>query len=194
MTFQSHSQAGQDRFAYEVCGRKTDGTFLDLGCGDPEAYNNTYGLEKIGWRGICVDRYADPKRQPARTSPCLVANAADAGLLRNMLAGVMPPLIDYLSLDCDENSFAVLAALPLDDYGFGVITIEHDRYLRGDDLAEQQRDLLTGRCHYALICKDVHWEGGAFEDWYVASASQYYVNALRFICEGKMGSDIVNRV
>ncbi len=189
MSFQSHSQAGQDRFVYEVCGHKTDGTFLDVGCGDPEAYNNTIGLEQIGWRGRLLDRYEDPKRQPARSNPCFIGDATKAETWNLMLVH-MPPLIDYLSLDCDENSYAALAAIPFDYVGFGVITVEHDRYLRGDDLARAQRDLLKAK-GYVLICADVHWEGGAFEDWYVTGASKYHQNAVRFACDNKMGRDIV---
>ena len=188
MIFQPHSQVGQDRFAYEVCGRKTDGTFVDIGCGDPISCNNTYALEQIGWRGLCLDRVADPQRIHLRSAKNVVADGMEADW-RFLLRG-MPPLIDYLSLDCDENSLGVLASLPLADYGFGVITIEHDRYRLGNEQADRERELLS-HSGYVLICKDVKWEGNPFEDWWTSAFSKYTGLASRFRCEGVNGLDIV---
>jgi hypothetical protein len=54
MDFKSWSQAGQDLFIYKVIGKS--GTFLDIGCNQPQNFNNTCSLEKAGWRGVCIDR------------------------------------------------------------------------------------------------------------------------------------------
>ena len=48
MKFESLSQVGQDKFAYERIGNS--GTFLDIGCGDQNG-SNTLALERLGWTG-----------------------------------------------------------------------------------------------------------------------------------------------
>ena len=48
MRFESLSQAGQDKFAYERIGNS--GTFLDIGCGYDDG-SNTLALERLGWTG-----------------------------------------------------------------------------------------------------------------------------------------------
>ena len=84
-----------------------------------------------------------------------------------------PKSIDYLSLDVDTLSLNVLNILPLDEYKFKVITIEHDGYLYGDEYREQQRSILES-FGYLLLCSNVYvqqpgYEGKEypFEDWWV---------------------------
>ena len=49
-----YSQAGQDLFAYELFG--LNGTYIDIGAGDPIRGNNCYLLEtNYNWRGFSVD-------------------------------------------------------------------------------------------------------------------------------------------
>ena len=47
----------QDLFAEALIPQ--GGTFLDIGSGGPTEDNNTYLLEKKGWKGICVDSLAE---------------------------------------------------------------------------------------------------------------------------------------
>ena len=49
-----YSQAGQDLFAIELFGK--NGTYIDIGAGEPIDNSNTYNLEvNYEWRGFCVD-------------------------------------------------------------------------------------------------------------------------------------------
>lgn len=53
---QAKSQAGQDLFVIAMTQGKTDGTWLELGCGHPVSSNNTYLLEKrLAWSGVSID-------------------------------------------------------------------------------------------------------------------------------------------
>ena len=55
-----YSQLGQDRWVLrDVFKFKKKGYFVDLGAADGIDLSNTYILEKIGWKGICIE--ADSK-------------------------------------------------------------------------------------------------------------------------------------
>lgn len=50
------SQLGQDVYAlYTIHQGKKDGYFVDVGAYDGKSFSNTYLLEKVGWKGICVE-------------------------------------------------------------------------------------------------------------------------------------------
>lgn len=46
------SQVGQDKLVNSL---STAGIFVDLAANDPYENSNTAALEKLGWRGICID-------------------------------------------------------------------------------------------------------------------------------------------
>lgn len=196
--FKSYAQSGQDRFCYEVLGRKTDGTFLDVGAGHVTEKSNNYGLEQIGWRGLCID--LNPQGDTSqRSSPFIRGDAlnldwentlcafsigrADGPSTRNMLW----PEIDYLSLDVDGATLDALRTLPLSELKFKVITCEHDSYRFGDDPRIAMRNILKSY-GYDLVCADVHDQGLAYEDWWVAPSLSD--SAKRFRCSGKDWKDI----
>ena len=60
----------------------------------------------------------------------------------------------------------MLQELPLDDYIFRVITIEHDFYRYGDIFRKKERELLTQKGYY-LLCPNVSDHNCAFEDWWI---------------------------
>ena len=166
MKFESLSQAGQDKFAYERIGNS--GTFLDIGCGDQNG-SNTLALERLGWTGVLVE--LDKKR------------AHGVGGIDGIacLNGTHLPWIglfceigqfDYLSLDIDdtkgEPSKIVQVLTSLLDVGFmfRVMTIEHDRYRIGDETRNQVR-MICAAHGYTLAVPDVAHKGNQFEDWWV---------------------------
>lgn len=115
--FKSYAQSGQDRFAFEVLGRKTDGTFLDVGAGHVTEKSNSYGLEQIGWRGLCVDLNPQGDKQ-LRSSPFVTLDATKIDWEPWLQRNRMWPTIDYLSLDVDRATPDVLKTLPLDRMAF----------------------------------------------------------------------------
>jgi FkbM family methyltransferase len=52
-------QADQDVLAYLYFKGKREGFFLDIGAYDGKTYSNTYALEQIGWKGICLEPLPD---------------------------------------------------------------------------------------------------------------------------------------
>lgn len=51
----SYSQLAQDKNVVDFYKAKTDGFYIEIGAWDGIALSNTYALEKLGWKGICVE-------------------------------------------------------------------------------------------------------------------------------------------
>ena len=127
-----YGQAAQDLFVVSL-PRIGDGSFVDLGAGDPERNSNTVLLERVfGWRGVLADIATRDSLVRDRSSENSIFGDAfdadvDAAIVR--LAGDVG-VIDYLSLDLEppELTLRRLCSLPLDRVRFGVVTCEHDLY------------------------------------------------------------------
>lgn len=164
MEFSSFSQAGQDKFAFESLGRPESGTFLDIGCGHPTSYNNTYGLERMRWYGLLVDQHPEDCGYSNRISRFIKDNACtmDWGSILGSHRQ-----IDYISLDIDESGGKALENLIRHNVTFRCATIEHDCYRIGISMRDEMRKCLLG-LGYVLVCGDVLWQPGhPFEDWWV---------------------------
>lgn len=163
--FESYSQAGQDKFVFELCGH--NGSFLDIGCGHPIQGSNTYILERdYGWRGLLIDSAIDKVEQcnQVRRNPSVCCNA----LTVDWVALHLGKQFDYLSLDIDNpiDELCVLQSLHLDGFSFRVMTVEHDSYRFGDVHKEELRKFLLGK-GYILAKADVCNDGLPFEDWWI---------------------------
>lgn len=162
--FKSYSQAGQDRFAYELIGG--NGTFLDIGANHPVEKSNTYGLEQVGWYGLLVeqDDYCAQLCREQRKSPLIHTDATTANwkMLLKPLAK-----FGYISLDVDIATEPTLRGLLEHGIQFDVLTVEHDKYRFGPEPQKAMRKILTD-AGYILICSDVCDLGMPFEDWWVS--------------------------
>lgn len=49
------SQHGEDMLLWDFFERRRTGTFIDVGAFDGEHLSNTYFLESVGWKGICIE-------------------------------------------------------------------------------------------------------------------------------------------
>lgn len=192
----SYSQAGQDRFVWEILNHKNDGIFLDVGCNDGHKHSNSLGLEELGWRGLLVDIQSLPRLYD-RLNYILIRDAVTLNW-KQELDWILPgAFIDYLSLDVDDATTATLANL-LDQFGcpFRVITIEHDLYRNGPKAQIDQITLLSAK-GMQLMCKNVcvghgDWgKGGPFEDWWVCKDLMTEDNCRRFLCDNQLGTSIV---
>jgi hypothetical protein len=65
----SYSQAYEDRFAYQLIGRRRTGFYVDVGCHDPVRLSNTYLLYRKGWSGLAVDAARDHAARFAKVRP-----------------------------------------------------------------------------------------------------------------------------
>ena len=111
------SQNGEDGIIAEIFRRigETDRTFVEIGCGGNGA-NNTSHLHTCGWQGFWVD--ADPAAgrllraargvTRIRFRAAMVSKENIASLLAEMN---VPDEFDFLSIDVDQNTYHVWAAL-----------------------------------------------------------------------------------
>jgi len=168
------SQALQDRFVANITKFKRDGYYLDIGSCDAISTNNTFCFEGLGWKGICIEiDGAHNNSYSKRTCKYINDDATKLDYSHILAESNAPKTIDYLSLDIDHLSTIVLERLPLDDYRFNVITIEHDYYIHGGIYRDAQRKLLAAS-GYILLFEDVlvpithdTKPDCSFEDWWV---------------------------
>ncbi len=172
--FVSCSQAGQDTFIYNRLYGNVPGTFLDVGCNHPTLINNTVALEKLGWRGLLVDKDHEMVEfcKKVRTSPVVEGDATELDWARLWDEYYPGRVIDYLSLDIDDvlgeksKTLVVLKNLVGSGFSFRAITCEHNRYLLGDESRNAIREFLLANS-YELFAGDVSDQGLEFEDWWV---------------------------
>lgn len=182
-----HSGSRLDEFVARLFNFKNSGTYVDIGSAHSMQHNNSHFLDvQLGWRGICIeldpawnDSYKDRKN-------CTHVNtdATTVDYKQLFIDTSMPQSIDYLSLDVDILDLTVAQMLPLNDFRFKVIGIEHDHYLYGDKYRAPQRELLLG-AGYSLICSDVYVRSPAFDK---CSFEDWYLDPTYF------GSDIINKL
>jgi len=188
----SYSQAAQDVFVRYLLG-DWPGKFIDIGCCHPTELSNTFALEASGWRGLLVDN--DPGAaalcRQHRKSRVIEGDATKVDWLAELPSLHWSPgaPIDYLSLDVDAATLAVLQSLPLNEVWFQIITIEHDKYRFGPGPQDAMRRILRDERSYDLVCADVcSADGQAFEDWYVCRNLSRQADPIR--CEGKRWTEI----
>lgn len=168
LPFRSYSQAGQDRFAHALIG--SNGYYLDIGANAPVVRSNSYGLERIGWRGLLVDNSGE-SMEACEKERADYFYLTDAAMEQNWQAALaqanMPTdVVDYLSLDVDEATVACLRNLPLDRVRFRVLTIETDAYRFGPGPRSEILYILH-KYGYDVLCADVMDELLPFEIWAV---------------------------
>lgn len=190
--FVSFSQAAQDRFVFEVLVQPENllkGRFLDVGCSHPVERSNTYALEKLGWTGWLIDRdqFACNLCEERRSAVVICEDAAKV----DWQARCPYPVIEYLSLDVDENTLDALRAILKAGWRFRVITVEHDAYRFGPLPRIAIREALDA-AGYRLVCGNVRAATGEeFEDWYVDPKLVPIAQYERFICDGKKWNEIL---
>jgi hypothetical protein len=202
--FTSYSQAGQDVFAYFICG-KDDGTFLDIGASNADYGNNSYGLECKGWTGITIDYGSDyaEKHLSVRKMPLQVMDMTlidwDAFIANNI---ILQSTVDYLSFDIDEASLPVLRKFPFNKLHFRALTIEHDAYRFGDSTRQEMRQILQNAGYELLVANVmIHFDSPEtkslngfvpFEDWYVRTDLVDVAVANQFRANNKLWSDVLS--
>lgn len=198
---QFYSDAKQDQFVANILDFKKDGYCVDIGSCHSIISNNTYVFQDLGWTSISVEIESgyNPSYSTRKKGVHLNENALEVDYKKVFEEYEFPKSIDYLSLDVDTVSLNVLRVLPLDEYRFKVITIEHDGYLYGDKYREQQRGLLQSH-GYLLLCSNVYveqpgYEGKEFpfEDWWI-DPSEFTEELIEKIkCDNTLPSVIISK-
>jgi len=198
---QFYSDAKQDQFAANILKFKRDGYCVDIGSCHSVISNNSYYFQGLDWTSISIEieRGYNESYSTRTNGVHLNKNAIEVNYKETFEEYEFPKSIDYLSLDVDTISLDVLRILPLDEYRFKVITIEHDGYLYGDKYREQQRNLLNSY-GYLLLCSNVYveqpgYEGKEypFEDWWI-DPSEFDSDLIEKIkCDSTLPSVIISK-
>jgi len=167
------SQVYQDMFVLSMFDGKENGTYLEVGGGDPFWGNNTALLEQnYGWNGISIEYNKElaEKYNKLRRNKTLCKNALEISYEKLLDEHFDTNVIDYLQLDCEpsKSTFEILLSIPFEKYKFGVITYEHDHFV---DITSSYRTKSRNYLKlmgYELIVNDVgptNWY--SFEDWWI---------------------------
>jgi hypothetical protein len=150
---------------------KFDGTYLEIGSGDPVICNNTILLEShFGWKGISIEIDVALARLFADNRSNVIVNEdATVTSYESLFVDTkIGPIFDYLQIDCEPPavSLQVLKKIPFDECKFAVITFEHD-YYRCESTREESREILSS-FGYELIVNDIGiTKEYSYEDWWV---------------------------
>ena len=173
-----HSGSRLDEFCARLFNFKRDGTYVDIGSAHSRDHNNSNYLDlRLGWRGLCVERESRYNDSYTDRLNCTYINgdALTLDYTEILAKMVMPPSIDYLSIDIDVSDLEVAKILLNTDYRFKIIGIEHDAYQHGDKYRIPQREFFLSK-GYVLACADIfvrhpEFENCPFEDWYLDPAA-----------------------
>ncbi len=190
---QSYSQAMQDMFVLTALKGKTNGTYLDIGSGDPFIGSNTALLEtKFNWNGLSMDwndKCVNDFNQ-FRNNRCIKKNTLLTDFYDVLGQFNMPLHMDYLSLDCDPQSttYETLLRIPLNKYSFSVITYEHDLYNDPTRSYKYKAKEHLESFGYVLVANNIAASPGhPFEDWYMHkdSFTQEEINQIKNLSENR---------
>lgn len=172
-----YSQAGQDVWVLEQI---SNGFFVDVGAHDGVESSNTLALEKVGWKGMCIEPNPFSYQSLTQVRRCMALNAGASDSFK-MVDGVRfdrldellkgcPETIDYLSIDTDGDEMAVLRGMDFKRFHVKLITIEHNQYLEGPARQEEIYSYLKqqgfDRVRKDVKCLDPNYFGAIYEDWY----------------------------
>lgn len=180
----SKSSSWQESFAISMTQEKKNGFYVELGSADPYIESNTWLLEsEFGWKGLALEidqELAQKYNSSNRISKCINANALTFDYLSYFKDHDFPEVIDFLQIDIDGhdkgNCLLALLALPMLQYRFSVIIIEHDMsqdYKRAS-MRDAQREILSS-LGYKLIGQTLS------EDWWIDPESvnpKTYINEI----------------
>ena len=169
----NYSRHFQDMFVLSLLDGKKNGTFVEIGSGHPELFNNTLLLEKeFGWKGISIDNSERMCYQFSRnrSTSIILANASEINYGQLFKQSCLEPYIDFLRINAEGASIEALKKIPFDNYKFATIQFQHNACWWGDEFRQESRKILS-KVGYILHVPDVAVnEKHAYEDWWVHPA------------------------
>lgn len=166
----NNSRHFQDMFVLSALNGRRNGTFVELGSGHPELFNNTLLLEKeFGWKGISLDNSErmchiySRKRQ----SNVILDDAGTIDYKSLFTRHCFERKIDFLRINAEKASIDALKNIPFDNYEFDVIQFQHNAVWWGNDFRKESREILS-KLGYILLVSDVAVDPSSpYEDWWV---------------------------
>ena len=170
----NHSQVMQDMFVLSMLNGKREGTFLEIGGGDPWWGNNSALLEtEFNWKGATVeyDKNLAGSYKAQRSTNVYNTDALTIDYKQFIKDNFGDTnVIDYLQLDIEpaRNTYDCMLKMPFDEIKFAVITYEHDYYADVTRIyRDKSREFLRSK-GYVLVVNDISPDGTCnFEDWWV---------------------------
>jgi len=166
----NYSRHFQDMFVLSVLDGKRNGTFIEIGSGDPYVFNNTALLEEsFGWSGISIDNndrfcYQHSRK---RNTQILNADAAQIDYKLFFKMNCLETYTDFLRINAESASLDVLNKIPFNVNEFMVIQFQHNACWWGPKFREESRKLLS-QIGYVLMVPDAAMsEAENYEDWWV---------------------------
>jgi len=168
----NYSQSFQDIFVLAALDGKINGSYLEIGCGEPYRNSNTALLEEVfKWQGVGFDtRQSDiDKFKQHRSNLVYCLDAKNINYIPFLKDSGFKKDIDYLQLDCEpaDETLAVLKCIPFDHYRFAVITFEHDSHVSGNSVKNQSREFLKSKGYELLVSDVAFHKTYSYEDWWV---------------------------
>jgi hypothetical protein len=182
-----YSQAGQDLFAIELFGY--NGTYIDIGAGDPVKGNNCYLLEtKYKWKGFSID-FGDSSeiirqnlkarwlKHPERMNKIYWSDALTFNYNNAINENNLNFDIDFLSCDIDpqEKTFSALRKVILDGVRPKLICFETDMYREKKDYSNLAYNFLEPK-GYKIGVKNVYSnlkKNKIFETWFLKTSINF---------------------
>jgi hypothetical protein len=170
---ENYSEAFQDLFVLTLLNGKKNGTYLEIGGGDPIYGNNTMLLESLfGWKGasIDIDENTVQNYNKTRTNKCFCKDATCINYDQFLSGLGYLKYIDYLQIDCDppETTFNILLNLSLDKYQFGIITYEHDYYCDDTKSLQGKSSKYLESYGYLKVISNIAPDNHRnYEDWWI---------------------------
>lgn len=166
----NHSKHFQDMFVLAALNGKRNGYYVEFGAGLPFEASNTALLEqKFDWKGLSFDKCSRMSSIFAmeRKNPVMNLDVTNEDVKSIFEKSMVPDWVDYLQIDCDDDSLKVLAKIPFDEYQFGIIHYEHDMYRVGDSPKHAARKFLESK-DYVMVANNIAVdEKHAYEDWWM---------------------------
>tara|TARA_B110000503_G_scaffold128808_1_gene200345 strand:+ start:1900 stop:3132 length:1233 start_codon:yes stop_codon:yes gene_type:complete len=166
----NYSRHFQDMFVLSILDGQRNGTFVEIGSGHPELFNNTLLLEKdFGWKGISLDNSERMCHifSRHRNTNITLADAATTDYKALFKQNCLEQRIEFLRINAEHASIEALKRIPFDKYEFSVLQFQHNAVWWGKDFKEESRKLLS-KIGYILLVADVAVDPKSpYEDWWV---------------------------
>ena len=157
-------------FVLSTLNGKRDGTFIEVGSGDPYKFNNTALLEdEFGWTGINIDNNDRFCYQHSRKRKSQILQAEAQNIDYNLFfkMNCVEKHTDFLRINAEGASIEVLKKIPFDKYEFMVIQFQHNACWWGPQIRNESREILQ-RIGYVCMVPDVAVSPTEnYEDWWV---------------------------
>ena len=166
----NHSKHFQDMFVLAALNGKRNGYYVEFGSGPPLLASNTALLEqKFDWKGLSFDKCPRVCGQFAaeRKNPVMNIDATVEDVRELFAKTMVPDWIDYLQIDCDDDSLNVLNKIPFDEYQFGIIHYEHDSYRLGNHSKQEAKRILESKDYVMIVNNIAVDENNCYEDWWI---------------------------